>query len=203
MSSKPAARRIVDLQPCQTLGGRSSNEWSKLSRYASSTRNPMKGLMSVDPSIIQVNGTWYSFATRTIGSSVHIQIARSRDFHTWALVYNQDGSQRDALPILPSWVNSASPNTWAPDVSQLVSSRSAAHFESLAHARIQGRWHLHHVFQRINHYAEQQALHRRCDLIQNSGTVHASAVSLVLSAVPRWRNRCCRLQRQWPTLRCV
>ncbi|KAK3673596.1 hypothetical protein LTR78_006501 [Recurvomyces mirabilis] len=72
-----------------------------------------------DPSIIQVNGVWYAFATRTIGSSLHIQIATSPDFNTWTLVRNSDGSQKDALPNLPSWVNAASPNTWAPDLIQI------------------------------------------------------------------------------------
>lgn len=56
-----------------------------------------------------------------MGSSVHIQVARSDDFIVWGLIYNQDGSQYDALPNLPSWVYRPNANTWAPDVQQLVS----------------------------------------------------------------------------------
>ncbi|TKA74484.1 hypothetical protein B0A55_06446 [Friedmanniomyces simplex] len=72
------------------------------------------------PSIIQVGRIWYAFATRTIGSTLHIQIASSPDFKTWSIVKNSDGSQKDALPNLPPWVNTGSPNTWAPDIIQLT-----------------------------------------------------------------------------------
>lgn len=74
-----------------------------------------------DPCIIYVGIEWYAFATRTKGSSIHIQVATSWDFDTWTIVNNTDGSQWDALPTLPAWVNAESPNTWAPDVSELVS----------------------------------------------------------------------------------
>ncbi|KAI7188664.1 glycoside hydrolase family 43 protein [Hortaea werneckii] len=72
-----------------------------------------------DPSVIQVGNVWYAFATRTIGSSIHIQVAQSTDFNNWSIVKNADGSQKDALPNLPSWVYGASPNTWAPDVIEI------------------------------------------------------------------------------------
>lgn len=75
---------------------------------------------ATDPSIIRVDGVWYSFATRTIGTSIRIQVARSNDFAVWGLVYNEDGSQYDALPNMPQWVFQTSPNTWAPDVVRLV-----------------------------------------------------------------------------------
>lgn len=67
-----------------------------------------------DPCVIEVNNVWYAFATRTKGTSIHIQIASSTDFDSWTVIND------DALPNLPSWVNSASWNTWAPDVNQLV-----------------------------------------------------------------------------------
>ncbi|KAI9657076.1 MAG: hypothetical protein M1821_003242 [Bathelium mastoideum] len=73
----------------------------------------MNGTNFPDPSIIQVNSTWYSFATTT-GGKVHIQVASSPDFNNWTL---KEGY--DALPNLPSWVDQAHPNTWAPDVNQL------------------------------------------------------------------------------------
>ncbi|KAK5111197.1 hypothetical protein LTR62_005225 [Meristemomyces frigidus] len=72
-----------------------------------------------DPSIIQVSGVWYAFATRTIGSSIHIQIASSPDFVIWTILKDPDGSQKDALPNLPAWVDASSPNTWAPDLIQI------------------------------------------------------------------------------------
>ncbi|KXT08293.1 hypothetical protein AC579_6683 [Pseudocercospora musae] len=71
-----------------------------------------------DPSIIHTD-RWYAFATRTIGSSIHIQVATSWDFGLWSLEYNSDGSQYNALPNLPDWVVADAPNTWAPDVNQL------------------------------------------------------------------------------------
>ncbi|KAF2160678.1 glycoside hydrolase family 43 protein [Zasmidium cellare ATCC 36951] len=79
----------------------------------------INGANFADPAIINVNGVWYAFATRTIGSGIRIQVATSNDFNSWSLVYNEDGSQHDALPNLPSWVVQSAPNTWAPDVNIL------------------------------------------------------------------------------------
>ena len=42
---------------------------------------------------------------------MHIQVAESADFETWSLVKNSDGSQKDALPDLPSWVDGGNSNT--------------------------------------------------------------------------------------------
>lgn len=109
---------------CKTMGSRPATRRSQLSRCV-----PIFGpaslpsLIPADPSIILVNSVWYSFATRTIGSSIHIQVAWSNDFKHWSLVKNNDGSQVDALPYLPTWIDGASPNTWAPDVQLLVSSK--------------------------------------------------------------------------------
>lgn len=50
-----------------------------------------------DPCILTVNDVWYSFATRTRGSSIHIQVSSSTDFENWKIEYNSDGSQLDAL----------------------------------------------------------------------------------------------------------
>ncbi|CAK3836146.1 glycoside hydrolase family 43 [Lecanosticta acicola] len=75
-----------------------------------------------DPSIINVNDVWYAFATRTIGSTIHVQVATSTDFETWSMRYNDDGSQFDALPDLPSWVDDStvlSSKVWGPDVNVL------------------------------------------------------------------------------------
>ena len=80
-----------------------------------------------DPSIIEVDGIWYSFATRTIGSSIHIQVALSDDFDVWGVIVNHDGTQYDALPNLPQWVHPTSWNTWAPDVQRLVRTCAPTH----------------------------------------------------------------------------
>ena len=74
-----------------------------------------------DPCIVQYEGMWYSFATDTSNNGIvtNIQIAQSADFNTWNIILNSDGSQRDALPTPPTWVNMTTPNTWAPDVNQL------------------------------------------------------------------------------------
>jgi len=64
-----------------------------------------------DPAIIGADSRWYAFATRNIGGDVHIQVAESADFNTWSLVKNADGSQKDALPNLPSWVDGGNSNT--------------------------------------------------------------------------------------------
>lgn len=74
-----------------------------------------------DPSIVKVNGTWYAFATHTRGTDIKIQVAQSVNFEDWTVVRNADGSQFDALPVLPAWVRMANYLTWAPDVQQLVS----------------------------------------------------------------------------------
>ncbi|KAF2861916.1 glycoside hydrolase family 43 protein [Piedraia hortae CBS 480.64] len=67
-----------------------------------------------DPSIINDGKNWYSFATRTKGSYIHIQVARSHDFKTWEVL------PIDALPNLPRWVDQSGDSaTWAPDVSRL------------------------------------------------------------------------------------
>ncbi|CAK4034508.1 glycoside hydrolase family 43 [Lecanosticta acicola] len=65
----------------------------------------------IDPSIINVNDTWYSFSTNSGGRN--IQIATSDDFDTWTLL------QTDALPDLPAWISDQPTDVWAPDVSLL------------------------------------------------------------------------------------
>ena len=46
-----------------------------------------------------------------MGGNVHIQMAESTDFENWSIVTNADGSQKDALPTLPSWVDGGNSNT--------------------------------------------------------------------------------------------
>ncbi|KAF2231542.1 glycoside hydrolase family 43 protein, partial [Viridothelium virens] len=68
-----------------------------------------------DPSIIQVNKTYYSFATA--GPGIYgIQIAKSDDFHKW------EHLKHDALPHTGTWVNHAAGrgSGVAPDVQQMA-----------------------------------------------------------------------------------
>lgn len=70
-----------------------------------------------DPSIINVDGKWYSFATNNGNSpsSFHVQIAESDDFTTWNYI------NQDAMPDMSNAMWSNGQNVWAPDVSQIVS----------------------------------------------------------------------------------
>jgi hypothetical protein len=54
-----------------------------------------------------------------MGGNVHIQVAESTDFENWSIVTNADGSQKDALPTLPSWVDGSNSNTVSTDRTQL------------------------------------------------------------------------------------
>ena len=65
-----------------------------------------------DPSIIEVDGTWYAFATGSNG--YNIQAARSSDFDppNWKAVV------QEPLPGSGPWADEGL--TWAPDVIQLV-----------------------------------------------------------------------------------
>ncbi|KAF2674000.1 glycoside hydrolase family 43 protein [Microthyrium microscopicum] len=61
-----------------------------------------------DPSVINVDGVWYAFATQN--NLYHIQIARSDDWNNWSVL------DKDALGSLPSWVDQNTPAVWAPDI---------------------------------------------------------------------------------------
>jgi beta-xylosidase len=61
-----------------------------------------------DPDVLEVDGTYYAYATNT--ATENVQVATSTDLETWEL------SDEDALPQLPSWVVPG--KTWAPEVTQ-------------------------------------------------------------------------------------
>ncbi|KAK5729223.1 hypothetical protein LTR15_002365 [Elasticomyces elasticus] len=86
-----------------------------------------------DPSTIQgADGAWYAFATRSKGSSVHVQVATSSDFEIWDLVLNEDGSQCDILPDLPAWVAPGGGSVWAPDVVQVADGTFVLYYSAAA-----------------------------------------------------------------------
>ncbi|UOY03159.1 glycoside hydrolase family 43 protein [Blastococcus sp. PRF04-17] len=61
-----------------------------------------------DPDVLEVDGTYYAYATNT--ATLNVQVATSTDLETW------ETSREDALPELPSWVIPG--KTWAPEVSR-------------------------------------------------------------------------------------
>ena len=68
-----------------------------------------------DPCLLQVNNTWYAFATST-NPAIHIQVASAADITQWSLIEGYD-----AMPVLPEWaLKKASPQVWAPQVVQKV-----------------------------------------------------------------------------------
>jgi hypothetical protein len=67
--------------------------------------NPVAAANFPDPGAIEVDGTYYAFATN--GNNRNVQAMRSADLVHWTTL-------PDALPALPSWARAG--RTWAPDV---------------------------------------------------------------------------------------
>jgi arabinan endo-1,5-alpha-L-arabinosidase len=70
--------------------------------------NPVLDEDFPDPDILEVDGTYYAYATNT--ASLNVQVATSTDLTSWEM------SDVDALPELPAWVIPG--KTWAPEVTQ-------------------------------------------------------------------------------------
>lgn len=126
----------------------------------------MNGSNFPDPSILKVGSTWYAFATNAAAQKINIQVATSPDFNTWTL---HNGF--DALPNVPSWVDQSSPNTWAPDVNQLVS-RIGSLCLSCAHRTFTGRRLFCHVLYCFDCERQCTPLHRRCYRHFCNGSIH-------------------------------
>jgi len=75
---------------------------------AAADGNPVVDEDFPDPDVLQVDGTYYAYATNT--ATLNVQVATSTDLDTWEV------SDTDALPALPSWVIPG--KTWAPEVTQ-------------------------------------------------------------------------------------
>jgi beta-xylosidase len=73
-------------------------------------RNPVLRADFPDPHIIEVDGTYYAYATN--GAGKNIQLATSTDLVSWQL-------RTDAMPALASWVRLSEPLVWAPEVLQI------------------------------------------------------------------------------------
>jgi beta-xylosidase len=72
--------------------------------------NPVFAQDFPDPYVLEVEGTYYAYATN--GHGANVQVLRSVDLVHWERVEGQ----RDALPKLPDWSRSFSGLTWAPSV---------------------------------------------------------------------------------------
>jgi beta-xylosidase len=75
---------------------------------AAADGNPVLDEDFPDPDVLEVDGTYYAYATNT--ATANVQVATSTDLETW------EALAADALPELPSWVIPG--KTWAPEVSR-------------------------------------------------------------------------------------
>jgi beta-xylosidase len=99
------------LTACGGDGGTSgdaSGETSSSSAGADTGSNPVIDRDFPDPDVLEVDGTYYAYATNT--ATANVQVATSTDLETWEPLPD------DALPELPSWVIPG--KTWAPEVTQ-------------------------------------------------------------------------------------
>ena len=62
-----------------------------------------------DPDILEVDGTFYAYATNS--ADANVQVASSTDLETWTAL-------EDAFPELPPWVRGG--DTWAPEVTAIA-----------------------------------------------------------------------------------
>lgn len=79
-----------------------------LQAQVSSIKNPVINKNFPDPTIVEVDGIYYAYATngQANGTFAHIQVARSTNLQDWTLL-------GDALPEKPRW---ATKDFWAPHV---------------------------------------------------------------------------------------
>lgn len=77
---------------------------------AQAKHNPVLDINFPDPTVINVNGIYYAYATNSMhdGKMMNIQVASSTDLFNWTYI-------GDALPTKPTWA-STTQNYWAPDV---------------------------------------------------------------------------------------
>jgi beta-xylosidase len=70
-------------------------------------QNPVLRANFPDPGVINVDGTYYAYATN--GSGRNVQLAISNDLVSWTV-------KSDAMPALPRWVKLSPSDVWAPEV---------------------------------------------------------------------------------------
>jgi arabinan endo-1,5-alpha-L-arabinosidase len=80
---------------------------------APAAANPVIDSDFPDPDVLDVDGTYYAYATNA--NSRNVQVAESDDLKSWRLL------DEDAMPRVPSWVIPG--KIWAPEVTQLAPDR--------------------------------------------------------------------------------
>ena len=110
MRIAPAVVAVVLLAGCGGAAGEDADPTAASSSPAgpAADGNPVLDEDFPDPDILEVDGTYYAYATNT--ATLNVQVATSTDLESWEL------SDTDALPELPSWVIPG--KTWAPEVSR-------------------------------------------------------------------------------------
>jgi arabinan endo-1,5-alpha-L-arabinosidase len=111
VGQRAAAAAAVFLLLCG-CGGSSAGEDAGSSAAPSSPAdgNPVLDEDFPDPDVLEVDGTYYAYATN--GNARNVQVATSTDLVSWEM------SDADALPDLPAWVIPG--KTWAPEVTQMA-----------------------------------------------------------------------------------
>lgn len=103
---------LVDVRRRHQPAGAGPSNSNDAARYAVLQHN------FPDPTVIEVNNTYYGFATRNPANvTLHIQVAQSKpgNIASWELLQGFD-----ALPNLPAWVtNHSDPAVWAPQIQQI------------------------------------------------------------------------------------
>ena len=102
------ALAVVLLAGCGGSPGEAPAASSSSSAGPEADGNPVIDQDFPDPDVLEVDGTYYAYATN--GNSRNVQVATSTDLASWEVL------DTDALPELPSWVIPG--KTWAPEVTQ-------------------------------------------------------------------------------------
>ncbi|GAB3519779.1 glycoside hydrolase family 43 protein [Arthrobacter monumenti] len=71
-----------------------------------------------DPDVLEVDGTYYAYATN--GNGMNVQVAKSTDLEDWTVL------DKDAMPDMPSWVIPG--KTWAPEVTEVSEGNFVLYF---------------------------------------------------------------------------
>jgi len=98
-------------------GSASSGTASPSASEGAGDANPVIDDDFPDPDVLEVDGTYYAYATN--GNNRNVRVARSTDLVAWEEL-------GDAMPQLPSWVIPG--KTWAPEVTELEPGRFALYF---------------------------------------------------------------------------
>ena len=102
---------VLLLAGCGSGASSETAEPSATQETAAPSGNPVIDRNFPDPDVLEVDGTYYLYATE--GNGRNVQVATSPDLSTWEVLDD------DALPQLPTWVIPG--KTWAPEVTQIGS----------------------------------------------------------------------------------